>query len=178
MYSGKNRTSPILRGIWVLERILGDELSEPLWISLPSQRQKMERNLVFDKSLNATKVLRVVPSVTAKSTLWGLVLRTLTIKASIAKVLQRSTLREKHRMETSSTTSQASKNSWLKNIVRKSFTLSLRKCLLTLYPRRLEAHDQPIIREISEKLDQDNAGYQELIHAIAGSLPFTETIIR
>ena len=47
MYSGKNRTSPILRGIWVLERIMGDHLGEPPMDVPPIPKPKRGENLTF-----------------------------------------------------------------------------------------------------------------------------------
>jgi hypothetical protein len=44
--------------------------------------------------------------------------------------------------------------------------------------RKLEAHDRPVINEISKKLDESNGGYSELIKTIVTSLPFTHTFVQ
>ena len=43
--------------------------------------------------------------------------------------------------------------------------------------RKLERHDQPTVAAITKKLHESNGTWRDLVHEIAGSVPFRETLI-
>ncbi|MGY8767245.1 MAG: DUF1592 domain-containing protein [Pirellulales bacterium] len=57
----------------------------------------------------------------------------------------------------------------IRNIVKK--TLSYALC------RELKLHDQPTVEDIVDKLNKNNGTYRDLIHEVVNSLPFQETIL-
>ncbi len=58
----------------------------------------------------------------------------------------------------------------IRNIVKRTLAYAL--C------RRLEIYDQPTVEQIVRRLDGNNGTWRDLIHEIADSLPFQETVVK
>jgi hypothetical protein len=178
MYSGKDRTSPILRGIWVLERLLGDELAEPPMDVPPIPKPKKGENLSFRQRFEMHQKSPNCSVCHSKIDPLGFGLENFDPKG--------------HYRKTSSDFDPSGKTPdgdefkdffELKELMLSKYRYQIihtitEKMFSYALARKLEAHDRPVINEISKKLDESNGGYSELIKTIVTSLPFTHTFVQ
>ena len=178
MYSGNRRTSPILRGIWVLERILGDELAEPPMDVPPIPKPKKGEKLTFRQIFERHQSSKSCSICHQKIDPLGFGLENFDATGKYRK--------SGKDVDSSGQTPDGEKF--------KDYT-ELKKILTTKYKkqiihtiteklfsyglaRKLEAYDRPTVNEVAEKLAKENGTYQDLIKALVTSLPFTHTVVQ
>jgi hypothetical protein len=186
MNASKGRTSPVLRGTWVLERILGDHLPEPPNDVGAVAENKKGQNLSFRQRFEAHKSNKTCAVCHDRIDPLGFALesydslgmfRTHTGRANDKKNPKlpvdasgelygekftdfsglKSLLMTKH------------KETIIRNIVRKSMSYAL--C------RKLEVYDKEAVEKIVSHMIKKDGTYQELILAISLSMPFQEVYI-
>ncbi|QDS94440.1 hypothetical protein FF011L_32190 [Roseimaritima multifibrata] len=184
---------PVLRGTWVLERILGDELPDPPMNvgSVPPPRDG--EDLTFRQRFELHRANVTCASCHDKIDPLGFALQryddsgsyvgqNATVTRTRGKDSDHAT--KGKRIDTSGrlpsgetfedmqglkhllATSQRRKV--IRNIVER--TLSYALC------RALEIHDRPTVDQMVDNLDQRNGTYRDLFHAVVLSLPFRETV--
>ncbi|MCM8532085.1 MAG: DUF1588 domain-containing protein [Lentisphaeraceae bacterium] len=178
MYSGNKRTSPILRGIWVLERILGDHLGEPPMdvpaIPKPKKGEKLTFRQIFERHQNS-------PSCSvchSKIDPLGFGLENYDDKGNFRK--------SGKGVDSAGKAPNGDKFAdfaGLKKILIKKYDEDIiltvtEKMFAYGLARRIEAHDRPVIHGISKKMVDNNGTYRDLIKSIVTSLSFTHTFIK
>lgn len=191
MNASKGRTSPVLRGTWVLERILGDHLPEPpMDVGQVAPNRKGE-NLSFRQRFEAHRSNKTCAVCHDKIDPLGFALEAYdslgkdrllgeTSKKKKGKSpqpeepidttgeLYGDSFKDFNGLKTLLTTKH--KEAIVRNIVRRFMSYGL--C------RKLEYFDRPEVERIVKKMIQTNGTYKELIFEIATSMPFQETIIQ
>lgn len=178
MYSGKDRTSPILRGIWVLERILGDELAEPPMDVPPIPKPKKGENLSFRQKFEMHQKNPNCSVCHSKIDPLGFGLENFDGNGHYRK--------SSSEFDSSGKTPDGDEFSdfyELKNLMLTKYrgqiihTLT-EKMFSYALARKLEVHDRPVINKIVDDFDENNRGYTDLVKAIVTSLPFTHTFVQ
>jgi len=178
MYSGHKRTSPILRGIWVLERILGDELAEPPMdvppIPVPKKGEKLTFREIFEKHQSnpncAVCHSRIDPL--------GFGLENFGPDGAFrqsGKGIDSSGKTPdgdefKDFLELKEILVEKYRSQIIHTMTEKMFSYAL--------ARNLEVHDKPVINKIAKEFDVNNGGYRTLIKEVVTSLPFTHAFIQ
>ena len=186
---------PILRGTWVLERILGEDLPDPpanVGQVPPNERgQNLSFRERFEQHRANTSCTvchdKIDPlgfALNAFDDLGHYVLAA-NYTPSNKKKLRRDVTDVGDKPDTSGrlpsgeafadikelkrilTTTQ--RHTVIHNIVER--TLSYALC------RKLKVYDQPTVNRITQQMIENDGTWRELFHAIAGSIPFRETII-
>ena len=195
MNSSKNRTSPVLRGIWTLEKIMGQHLAEPpMDVGVVKENKKGE-NLSFRERFEAHRSNKTCAVCHDKIDPLGFALESynpqgyfrLTENEKVGgkkKKEKKKNLRDtpidasgqlpngdrfKDYEELKELLKTKHSKTVIRNIVKRFMTYAL--C------RKLELYDQPEIDRISEEMYSNNGTYRQLIVNIATSLPFTHTVI-
>lgn len=188
---------PVLRGTWVLERILGDRLPDPPANVGQVPDNKKGRNLTFrqrfemhrNKATCAICHDKIDPLGFALQGYDGRGAYLLAKNNKPSKKIKRrnkpKTVQDPQDIDTSGrlptgetfdnfaglkrilVTSQRERV--IRNIVRRMISYAL--C------RKLEIYDRPTVDKIVARLKARNGSYRELIHEIVNSLPFRETVI-
>ncbi|QDV25708.1 hypothetical protein Q31a_40350 [Aureliella helgolandensis] len=185
---------PVLRGTWILERILGDELPDPPMDvgSVPPNRDGEE--LTFRQRFEVHRNNPTCASCHDKIDPLGFALQrydqtgtylapsqsVVTKKNKVVKPVSDSG----DRIDTSGRLpsgepfedmeglkrilASSERRAILHNIVERTMAYAL--C------RALEIHDKPVVDQIVSDLDRSNGSYRDLFQAIVLSLPFRETI--
>ena len=175
MYSGKGRTSPILRGLWVLERIMGDDLGEAPMdvppIPKPKKGEKLSFRQIFERH-QADKSCAICHS---KIDPLGFGLENYDPTGVF-----------KAKADSAGQTPDGDKFddfNGLKKLLLKKYDKQIihtitEKLFLYAVARPLEAHDRPVIDRIAKKMAQENGTYRTLVKEIVLSIPFTKTIVQ
>ncbi|NQZ60414.1 MAG: DUF1588 domain-containing protein, partial [Lentisphaeraceae bacterium] len=177
MYSGKKRTSPILRGVWILERILGDELGEvPMDVPVIEKRKPSEKRTfrqIFEEHQNAKSCAvchhKIDPigfglenyDHDGQFRLSGPNVNSAGITPNGDKFKDFSSLKKllikRYDIDI------------IHNLTEKFFVYAL--------ARGLQATDRPIVDKISNEMIENEGTYRDLIKAIVTSWAFTHTIV-
>ena len=177
MYSGRDRTSPILRGLWVLERILGDELGEPPMdvppIPKPNPKEKLSFRQIFerhqaDKSC-ATCHSKIDP-----------------LGFGLEDYGPTGNYRAGKKIDSAGVTPDGDKFdnfSGLKELLVTKYRGQIihtvtEKLYLYALARKLEAFDRPTVDDISQRMLEEDGTFRSLVKAIVTSMPFTHTHIQ
>jgi hypothetical protein len=169
---------PVIRGVWMLERILGEHLPDPPPDVGQIAKNRDGEQLTFRQRFELHRSKPTCALCHDKIDPLGFALQRYDAKGGLAKNVN-SAIDTAGRLPTGEefadyaglkqilVTSQREKV--IRNIVKR--TLSFALC------RKLEVYDQPTIDKITRQMTESNGTYRGLIHAIANSLPFQETII-
>ena len=175
MYSGKARTSPILRGLWVLERIMGDELGEPPMdvppIPKPKKGEKLSFRQIFERH-QASKSCSICHS---KIDPLGFGLENFD---SSGKYLAKADSAGQTPGGDKFEDFQGLKKLLIKKYDKQIIHTITEKLFVYGMARGLEAHDRPVIEQITKKMIENNGTYRDLIKEIVLSLPFTQTNVQ
>ena len=185
---------PVLRGVWMLERILGEHLPEPpMDIGQVPVNQEGE-NLSFRERFESHRSRATCAVCHDKIDPLGFATQGYDDRGNFILASNDSGADEKGRF-------QDKKGNWvdtsgvmpngqtfsgfqeLKDILKSSYrpqiirniverTLSYALC------RKLQLHDRPTVDAMVEALDSDSGTYRELIRLIVNSLPFRETFVK
>ncbi|WDE99243.1 DUF1588 domain-containing protein [Lentisphaera profundi] len=177
MYSGHKRTSPILRGVWFLERILGDELGEaPMDVPAIKKQapgEKLSFREIFEKHRSSPSCMICHHKIDP-------------LGFGLENFDYLGTFRESGKdIDSSGVTPNGDKfedfaglkkillkrydEDIIHNITEKMYTYGL--------ARSLNATDRPIVNSISTKMIDKDGTYRDLIKDIVTSLAFTHTIV-
>ncbi|MFK8115653.1 MAG: DUF1592 domain-containing protein [Rubripirellula sp.] len=186
---------PILRGTWVLERILGEHLPDPPANVGQVDGNKPGQHLTFRQRFEQHRDNQACAVCHDKIDPLGFSLQAFddngqyrlaeNYKPKKRKSAKESTLEDPKKIDTSGqlpsgerfqnaeelkqvlTTSQ--REAVIRNMVRR--TLSYAVC------RKLELFDQPTIETITQRMIETNGTWRDLFHEIAISLPFRQTLL-
>ena len=193
MNASKGRTSPVLRGTWVLERILGDHLPEPPMDVGQVPQNKKGENLSFRQRFEAHRsnktcavchdkidplgfALEAYDSL-GKDRLLGEVSKKKkkkgqsvpsSAKVDTTGVLYGDSFKDFDGLKSLLTTKH--KETIIRNIVRRFMSYGL--------SRKLEYYDRPEVERIVGLMLKTNGTYKDLIFEIARSMPFQQTIMQ
>jgi len=192
MNASKGRTSPVLRGTWVLERILGDHLPEPPMDVGQVAKNKKGENLSFRERFEAHRSNKTCAVCHDKIDPLGFALEAYD---SLGKDRLLGETSKKKKKGKSAPTSEPidttgklygdsfkdfqglkqllmtkHKETIVRNIVRRFMSYGL--------SRKLEYFDRPEVERIVSKMIESNGTYKDLIFEIATSLPFKETVFQ
>ena len=190
MNAAGNRTSPILRGTWILERILGDHLPEPPANVGQVPANKKGQNLTFRQRFDLHKSDKTCALCHDKIDPLGFALENYDPTGKYRpymggiknkKTKQVSAKQEidasgnlygdkfkdfeglKHLLKTKH------KETIIRTIVRKTMSYAL--C------RKLEVYDKEAVEKIVSQMVKTDGTYKELIFAISQSMPFQEVYV-
>jgi len=177
MYSGKGRTSPILRGIWVLERILGDELSEAPMDVPPIPKPKKGEKLTFRQIFERHQSDKSCAVCHQKIDPLGFGMENFDALGNY---------RTGKGVDSAGKTPDGDKFedfAGLKALLIKKYRKQIihtitEKLFVYGLARRLEAYDRPVVDKIAKKLAETNGTYRDLINSVVLSLPFTHTVVQ
>lgn len=180
---------PILRGTWILERILGDHLSDPpADVGQVAPNRKGE-NLSFRERFEQHRENPSCAVCHDKIDPLGFALQQygsggnfLSAGATTEKKKKSSPESPVSPFDTSGRLPSGEKFDNfddLKQILvtsqrRRVITNLVEKTLSYALCRKLEMHDQPTIEAISERLDTGDGTYRDLVREVVNSLPFRE----
>jgi hypothetical protein len=177
MYSGKKRTSPILRGVWMLERILGDHLGEAPMdvppIPKPKPGQKMTFREIFKMHQSADSCAICHQKIDPLG--FGLENYDYTgkFRPSSPEVDSSGMTPNGNKFKDFSELKQLLVKRYdediIHNISEKVYTYAL--------ARGMEAPDRPIVDAISNKMIETDGTYRDLIRAVVTSTAFTSMIV-
>lgn len=166
---------PVIRGTWILERILGEHLPDPpmnVGVVPPNRkgeslsfRERFERHqadpgcavchkkidplgFALDRFNNGGRY--TPPGKNSKINTSGIMPGGESFE-SIVDLKRILVTSEREKV--------------VRNLVERMMSFAL--------GRKLGVHDQPVVREITRSLNQEQATYRDLVHAVANSLPFT-----
>jgi hypothetical protein len=184
----KGRTSPVLRGTWVLERILGDHLPEPPMDVGSVPNNKKGQILSFRQRFEAHRSNKTCAVCHDRIDPLGFALesydsqgnfRTHEMIGKKKKAKKGAPIdasgqlpggeKFKSFAELKSTLANNQSKTIIRNIVKRFMSYAL--C------RKLELYDQPEVERITTELHENKGTYLELISLVATSLPFTKTVI-
>ena len=189
MNSSKGRTSPVLRGTWVLERILGDHLPEPPNVPVIPNNKRGEK-LTFRQRFEKHRSDKTCAICHDKIDPLGFALESYDSAGNFREHMGGEKDRKTKKI-TPKTPIDASgklyddkfkdfvglkkilltkhKETIIRTIVRKSMSYAL--C------RKLEVYDKEAVEKIVKQMVKTNGTYKELILAISVSMPFQEVYV-
>jgi hypothetical protein len=166
--------TPITRGTWILERILGDHLGEPppnVGQIPPSPRGK---KLTFRQRFEMHRTKAACAVCHNKIDPLGFALQAYHNTGAFKK--QTPTSDTQGKLPTGETFENfeelkkilvtSRKRDLIRNIVERTITYAL--C------RKMEIHDQPTLDQITDKLSEQNGTYRMLVREVVNSLPFQQ----
>ncbi|WDE97116.1 DUF1588 domain-containing protein [Lentisphaera profundi] len=184
----KGRTSPVLRGTWVLERILGDHLPEPPMDVGAVPNNKKGEILTFRQRFEAHRSNKTCAVCHDRIDPLGFALESYDDSGGFrthemigkkknakkgaaidASGQMPSGEKFKSFLELKSTLVNNHSETITRNIVKRFMSYAL--C------RKLELYDQPEVERITKQLNENQGTYLELIKLVTTSLPFTKTVI-
>jgi hypothetical protein len=168
---------PVLRGTWILQRVLGEHLPDPpANVGQVPSNQRGE-NLTFRQRFELHRSNATCAVCHDKIDPLGFSLETYTAGGDYKQDHQRidasgrlpsgETFADFQELQQLLVTSHRERV--IRNIVRRTMAYAL--C------RKLEIYDHPTVEAIVADLDRNNGSFHDLIHRITGSLPFTATIV-
>ncbi len=171
---------PVLRGVWMLERILGDHLPDPPPDAGQVPKNERGQNLTFRQRFALHRSKAICAVCHNKIDPLGFGMEGYDGGGEFVAGNKKSNIDTAGRLPSGESfenfqqlkeilvTTQREKV--IRNIVRQMLSYAL--C------RKLEAYDRPTVDNIVNKMVATNGTYRELIHEIANSLPFRQTFIR
>ncbi|MCM8537280.1 MAG: DUF1588 domain-containing protein [Lentisphaeraceae bacterium] len=190
MNASKGRTSPVLRGTWVLERILGDHLPEPPNDVGVVAENKKGQNLSFRERFEIHKSNKTCAVCHDRIDPLGFALESYDsmgkFRSHMGGIKNRKTkvTSPKSPIDASGELygekftdftglkkllKTKHKETIIRNIVRKTMSYAL--C------RKLEVYDKEAVEKIVSKMIKENGTYQDLIFTISQSMPFQEVYL-
>ena len=175
MYSGNKRTSPILRGVWMLERILGDHLGAPP-MDVPSIKQPKGGKLTFRQIFEAHRDSPACMICHVKIDPLGFGMESYDYMGHYRK--------DSKSFDASGQAPNGDKFddfTGLKKILLKRYDEDIintvtKKMFAYAMARKLEAYDNPVINKIAKKMEKGGT-YRGLIKEIVLSQSFTQTFV-
>ena len=185
---------PILRGTWMLERILGDHLPDPpANVGQVSPNRKGE-SLTFRERFQQHRANEACAVCHDKIDPLGFALQTFDSNGQYMLASNYKKTGKQKKAGKSVDPSQIDTTGKLPSGQTFADIAELKQALLTseheavirnivqrtmayALCRKLELFDRPTVDEITRKMNTDGATWRDLFHAIAGSLPFRETIL-
>lgn len=176
MYSGNKRTSPILRGVWMLERILGDHLGAPP-VDVPAIKQPKGGNLSFRQLFEAHRDSPACMLCHIKIDPLGFGMESYDYMGHYRK--------NSKDVDASGQAPNGDKFddfAGLKKILLKRYDEDMvntitKKMFAYAMARKLEAYDNPVINKIAKKMEKGGT-YRSLIKEIVLSQSFTQTFVK
>jgi len=172
---------PVLRGVWMLERILGDHLPDPPMNVGQVPKNKRGQNLTFRQRFELHRSKATCAICHDKIDPLGFGLAGYDGNGGFAKnrrgpnkidtagrLPSGETFENFQELRQILVTSQREKV--IRNIVRQMLSYAL--C------RKLKIYDRPTVDKIVEKVNNDKSTYRDLIIEIANCLPFRQTVLR
>ena len=166
---------PILRGVWMLERILGERLPEPppnvgtVPPAPPGQKLSFRQRFEQHRSKAACAVChnKIDPLGFALERYKGSTYQDGAQVDTAGQLPSGEKFKDFPELKRILVTSQ--KERVIRNIVERALTYAV--C------RKLELYDRPAVDAMTEKLLKSNGTYRDLIFEIATSLPFRQTMV-
>jgi len=190
---------PVLRGTWILERVLGEHLPDPPANVGQVPANRRGENLTFRQRFEQHRSNPACAACHDKIDPLGFALQSYgpgggyikspdytAMRGKVSKKDRGKPQPDPKRIDTSGhlpsgesfedypqlkqilVTTQ--KRRVIRNIVRRTMAYAL--C------RKLTVHDRAAVEDIVGKLDENDGTFGNMIHQIAGSLPFRETVVR
>jgi len=185
---------PVLRGTWLLERILGEHLPDPPANVGQVQPNKRGEKLTFRQRFEQHRSNPACASCHDKIDPLGFALQAYDAQGAFVlaedyKPTKRgrenpeadpvATIDTSGRLPSGGTFANFEelkqilltdeKERIVRNIVKRTLSYAL--------ARKLEIHDQPVVEEITKELNDTNGTWRDLVLEIANSLPFRKTVI-
>ena len=185
----KGRTSPVLRGTWVLERILGDHLPEPPMDVGSVAPNKKGENLSFRERFKAHTTNKTCAVCHDRIDPLGFALESYDSRGDF-RTHEMSGSKKKRKKGAKIDASGQMPNgqkfddySGLKKILvtseRKTVTRNIVKRFMSYaLCRKLELHDKPEVERITNELYEKQGTYHDLIYQVVTSLAFKNTVIK
>lgn len=167
---------PVIRGTWILERILGEELPEPpadvgqIPANPPGKNLTFRERFEMHRSKPTCAIChdRIDPLGFALQRYDGPNYKSDADVDTTGQLPTGESFEDFADLKQILVTSQ--REPVIRNIVKR--TLSYALC------RKLEVFDRPTVDKIVEELVATNGTYRDLVHQVATSLPFQQTVIR
>lgn len=167
---------PVIRGTWILERILGEELPEPpadvgqIPASPPGQDLTFRERFKMHRSKPTCAIChdKIDPLGFALQRYEGPNYKRNAGVDTTGQLPTGESFEDFAGLKQILVTSQS--ESVIRNIVKRTISYAL--C------RKLEIIDRPTVDKIVDELVASNGTYRDLIHQVATSLPFQQTVIR
>lgn len=174
---------PILRGVWMLERVLGEHLPDPpadvgqVKASIPGKEMSFRERFAEHRSNVSCarchdKIDPLGFSLEDYDSNGGYQ-RTTKQQGRDRDVDTSGTLPSGERFQNFAELKQllmtTQQERILRNVVQRMLSYAL--------ARKLELHDRPTVEEIVQQLKSNNGTWRELVLSIANSLPFRETMV-
>lgn len=167
---------PILRGTWMLRQIMGEHLGEPPPDIPPIKGSPKGQNLTFRQRFEAHRADKSCALCHDKIDPLGFALEGYDQNGTKVRDSGKDTSGKLPGGETFTNYGEL-KNLLLttqrETIVRNAVEQTLRYALC----RKLERHDLPVVNSLTAEILEKNGTWQDLIHGIANSVLFTETLI-
>jgi hypothetical protein len=184
---------PVLRGTWMLERILGVHLGEPPADVPPIESTAPDESLTFRQRFEQHRANDTCALCHDKIDPLGFALdgydnsggyafasnyasqkdRKIKVIPDPATIDTSAKLPSGETFEgiegLKAVLQGSQRGAVIRNIVERFMAYAL--------ARKLEVYDQPTVDAIAQQLDSSNGTYRDLIHAIANSLPFRKTLV-
>jgi hypothetical protein len=187
---------PVLRGTWLLERVLGEHLPDPPANVGQVQPNKRGETLTFRQRFEQHRSNPTCASCHDKIDPLGFALQAydaeggFVFRAGYApgKKLKKRKNGEADPGSEIDTSGQlpsgekfsdfaelkqilltGEKERIIRNIVKRTLSYAL--------ARKLEIHDQPVVEKITKKLDEGDGTWRDLVFEVASSLPFRKTMV-
>ncbi len=185
----------IIRGTWILERILGEYLPDPPANVGQVRANKEGENLTFRQRFEQHRSQATCAICHDKIDPLGFVLESYDEKGSFLLASQYQSRKQKIATDTSSPLAQSIDTSGklptgetfndiddLKKILKSSQRQAVIRNIVSQLMsyalcRKLEYYDQPVVEQITRKMQESDGTYRKLIHEIVHSISFRETIV-
>lgn len=170
---------PVLRGVWILERILGEPLPEPPPDAGQIPNNPAARKLTFRKRFELHRSKKSCAVCHDKIDPLGFSLERYDRNGGFVAD-------KKQKIDTSGqlpsgeqfTTYEELKAILISSQREKIIRNIVQKTLAYALCRKLEYYDRPTVDKIVRELNEHDGTYRDLIRLVAESIPFRETIIR
>ena len=169
---------PVLRGVWVLERILGEHLPDPpADVGQVAQNRRGEK-LSFRERFELHRSKPTCALCHDKIDPLGFSLQRYDAKGSFIRKAKQEVdttgrlsngVEFEDYAELKQILATSQRRKIIRNIVERTMSYAL--C------RKLHVYDRPTIDNITAELDETNGTYRDMVFLITESLPFRETII-
>ncbi|MGI9475007.1 MAG: DUF1592 domain-containing protein [Rubripirellula sp.] len=187
---------PVLRGTWILERVLGQHLPDPPANVGQVPSNKRGESLTFRERFELHRSNTTCAVCHDKIDPLGFAMQAYDDAGGYVRSKQYASMRKKKKQQEGSGDAMVIDTSGrlpsgeqfedfegLKQILvtskRKQVIRTIvQRTLSYALCRKLEIHDVPTVDAIVDELDGQSGTFHDLVHSIANSLPFTQTVIR
>ena len=186
---GMNR-GPILRGTWLLRQILGEHLGEPPPDVPPIKASPKGKKLTFRQRFEQHRADKSCALCHDKIDPLGFALEGYDTRGGV--IGKNQTKKKKGTQETNLTDIDTSgqlpdgqkfanfaelKTILLNGEKERIIRNAVEQMLAYALCRKLQRHDRPTVDALTAKIAETNGTWRDLIHGIANSVPFKETVI-